>query len=651
MGTSIFGIGISGLNAAQAGLITAGHNISNANTPGFHRQQTVQMTNIPQFTGVGFMGQGVQVDTVKRIYNEFLDRQVMEAQTKVSYFESYSAQVKQIDNLLADTTSGLSPALQDFFAAVNDVAATPSSVPSRQSMLSGAEAMLTRLHGLSERMEEMRASVNSQIHSSVELINSSAQQIAYLNERIAYATSSSPSKQPPNDLLDQREQLVADLNKEIKTSIVKQDDGSYNVFIGSGQPLVIGMRSMELSTVPSNMDPERWEVGLAAGGSAVTLSSGLLQGGALSGLLAYRSGTLDMAQNALGRVAIGLAQTFNDQHKLGQDLNDNLGTDFFSVPTAKVITKQGTPPTLTAAVTISDVGKLTVEDYNLQHDGTNWQLTKVSNGAAVTMSGSGTVADPFMADGLSIVIAGPAPAAGQGFQIQPTRNGARDIELAISDTSLIAAAAPIRSSATLAGNTGTGIISQPVVNTGTPATPNPLHPSTDLNLQEAVTITFTSATTFDVTGVGTGNPVGVAYTAGADISYNGWTLKINGAPAAGDTFGVESNINGVTDNRNALLLAGLQTKNTLANGTASFQGTYSQMVSMVGNKANEVEVNGKAQANLLTQATNAQQSMSGVNLDEEAANLIRYQQAYQASGKMIQIASTLFDTLISLGGR
>ena len=650
MGNSIFGIGISGLNAAQAGLVTAGHNISNANTPGFHRQQTVQMTNIPQFTGVGFMGQGVKVDTVKRIYNEFLDRQVMEAQTKVSYYDSYSAQVKQIDNLLADVTSGLSPALQDFFAAVNDVAATPSSVPSRQSMLSGAEAMLTRLHGLSERMEEMRASVNSQIRSSVEVINSSAQQIAYLNERIAYATSASTEKQPPNDLLDQREQLVADLNKEVKTTIVVQDDGSYNVFIGSGQPLVIGMKSMDLSTVPSNMDPERWEVGLVAGGSAVTLNAGLLQGGALSGLLGYRSETLDMAQNALGRVAIGLAQTFNDQHKLGQDLNDNLGTDFFTVPTAKVITKQGTPSTLTAAVTISDVGKLTVEDYNLQHNGTDWQLTKVSNGAAVTMSGSGTVADPFMADGLSIVIAGPAPAAGQGFQIQPTRNGARDIELAISDTSLIAAAAPVRSSATLAGNTGTGKISQPVVNTTTPVTPNPLHPSTDLNLQEAVTITFTSATTFNVTGVGTGNPVGVAYTAGADITYNGWTLKISGAPAAGDTFKVESNVNGVTDNRNALLLAGLQTKNTLANGTASFQGTYSQMVSMVGNKANEVDVNGKAQANLLTQATNAQQSMSGVNLDEEAANLIRYQQAYQASGKMIQIASTLFDTLISLGG-
>lgn len=727
MGNSIFGIGISGLNAAQVGLTTAGHNISNANTPGFHRQQAVQMTNIPMFTGAGFIGQGVQVDTVKRIYNQFLDLQVSEAQTKVSRFESYSAQVKQIDNLLADVNSGFSPALQDFFSAVNDVAATPASVPSRQSMLSGAEAMITRIQGLSERMTEMRDSVNSQVRSSVELINSYAKQIADLNERIAYATSSSPSKQPPNDLLDQREQLVFDLNKEIKASIIRQDDGSYNVFIGSGQPLVIGMQHMSLAAVASNFDPERLEVGLVAGSSSVTLGAGILQGGNLSGLLAYRSETLDMAQNALGRVAMGLAQTFNDQHRLGQDLNGALGGDFFNVPVPKVISKQGNPAGLTASVTVNDVGKLTVEDYNLQWSGAAWVLNKVSTGAAVTMSGSGTAADPFVADGLSIVVAG-VPAAGNGFQIQPTRNGARDLSLAFSDTSKIAAAAPIRASAALSTNTGSGKISAGVVNSfnnkvtitlngagnaysvvdnvtgatlasnvayaspatvayngwqatltgaganstfvvenlntsktagaGTVSITSPMAPNAQLrlpdpNLTDSVQIVFDNPpTTFQVIGATSGSPVaGLTYTAGNPISFNGWTVNITGSPAAGDTFTVGPNTNGVADNRNALLLAGLQTKNTLANGTATFQGTYSQMVSMVGNKANEVEVNGKAQQNLLAQATQAQQSMSGVNLDEEAANLVRYQQAYQASGKMIQIASTLFDTLISLGGR
>lgn len=727
MGNSIFGIGISGLNAAQIGMTTTGHNISNANTAGFHRQQAVQMTNIPMFTGAGFIGQGVQTDTVKRIYNQFLDLQVSEAQTKVSRFESYSAQVKQIDNLLADVNSGLSPSLQDFFAAVNDVAATSASVPSRQSMLSGAEAMISRLQGLSTRMTEMRDSVNSQIRASVELINSYATQIADLNERIAYATSASNANQPPNDLLDQRGELIANLNKEIKTTVLVQDDGSANVFIGSGQPLVMGQQPMTLSAVASNMDPERLEVGLVAGSSSVILGSSLVGGGNLSGLLAYRSETLDMAQNALGRVAMGLAQTFNDQHRLGQDLNDNPGGDFFTVPVPKVISKLGNPAGLTAAVTVSDVSKLTVEDYNLQWNGAAWVLNKVSNGAAVTMTGTGTAADPFVADGLSIVVGG-VPAAGNGFQIQPTRNGARDIALAISDTSKIAAAAPIKTAAAFSTNTGSGKISAGVVNSfnnkvtitlngagnaytavdtvtgatlasnvayaspatvafngwqvtltgaganstfvvdnlvssktsgaGTVSVTAPMAPNTQLrqpdpDLRDPVQIVFDNPpTTFHVVGATTGSPVaGLTFTEGSPISFNGWTVKITGTPAAGDTFSIDPNTNGVADNRNALLLAGLQTKNTLANGTTTFQGTYSQMVSMVGNKANEVKVNGAAQQTLLAQATQAQQSMSGVNLDEEAANLVRFQQAYQASGKMIQIASTMFDTLISLGGR
>ncbi|MBS4098219.1 MAG: flagellar hook-associated protein FlgK [Sulfuricella sp.] len=651
MGNSIFGIGLSGLNAAQVGLVTTGHNISNANTAGFHRQEVVQATNIPEFTGAGFIGQGTHVDTVKRLYNQFLDTQVSEAQTKVSLYDSYSAQIKQIDNLVADTTSGLSPALQDFFTAVNDVAATPASVPSRQSMLSGAQSLISRLQGLSTRFTEMRDSVNGQIRSSVDLINNYSAQIATFNERIALASSASPDRQVPNDLLDQREQLVADLNKEVKTTVVKQDDGSINVFVGSGQPLVVGQQVQKLVAVQSPYDPERLEVGLQAGSSSILLGQGLLQGGSLSGLLAFRNEALDSAQNALGRVAIGLAQTFNDQHKLGQDLNNDLGGDFFNVPLPKVIPKLGNDPALTADVTISNAGGLTVEDYNLLWDGAAWKLNRVSDGAAVTMSGTGVAGDPFVADGMSIIVGGAAPAAGNGFQIQPTRNGARDLSLAITDTAKIAAAAPVLSTVSLATNIGSGTMTQPVVNTTAPVTPDPAHPSTDLNLKNQVTINFTSATTFDVTDAVNGVlATGVAYTAGADISYNGWTAKINGSPATGDTFTVGANPSGVSDSRNAVLLAELQSKNTLGNGTTTYQGVYSQMVSAIGNKAREVAVNGAAQQNLLDQASQAQQSMSGVNLDEEAANLIRYQQAYQASGKMIQIATTMFQTLINLGG-
>jgi flagellar hook-associated protein 1 FlgK len=283
-------------------------------------------------------------------------------------------------------------------------------------MLSATDELLSRFEGLSTRFSEMRDAANSQISNSVDLINNYAQQIADINERIAYATSGSPEKQAPNDLLDQREQLVALLNKEVKTSVVIQDDGAYNVFIGSGQPLVVGMQVQKLSAVQSPYDPERIEVGVVAGNTSVLVGPGILQGGNLSGLLAYRNEALDMAQNALGRVAIGLAQTFNDQHKLGQDLNNNLGLDYFNVPAPKVIDKYGNPATLTATVTYSDVSQLTTDDYNLLWDGAAWKMYKVSSGAEVTMSGTGVAGDPFIADGLSIEVNG-APSAGNGFQI------------------------------------------------------------------------------------------------------------------------------------------------------------------------------------------------------------------------------------------
>lgn len=832
---SIYSIGVSALNAAQVGLSTTGHNISNANTIGYHKQESVQITNIPNYTGGGFIGSGVQVDTVRRSYSEFLDSQVLQSQSVQGQYDAYNAQITQIDNLVADATSGVSPALQSFFSDVNSVVAAPADVPSRQAMLNGAEALVSRFNSLAGRVDEMRDGINSQVTDSVNLINSYATQIADLNSKIAIVTSASNSNQLPNDLLDQRDQLVSDLNKEIKATVVKQLDGGYNVFIGSGQPMVMGTQSMTLVAARSMNDPSRVEVGLAAGNSSVPIDSRLLQGGRLNGLLMYRSETLDMAQNALGRVAMVLAQTFNDQHKLGQDINGDMGSNFFTVPTPKVIPMQSNPVGLDAVVTVNDVGKLTTADYNLKYDGTNWVLNKVSTGAVVAMTGSGTAADPFIADGLSMVVTG-APVAGNGFQIQPTRNGARDIAVAIRDPGMVAAASPIRTAATLSTNTGTGKISAGTVNSfndkvtitfdgtgsaydvvdsttgatlaknityvsgdnvsfngwtvqiaGVPgaadvftvdntvtstasgtatislatlAAPSPVDPfltnsvravfdtTTSYHLEGATnnvtgastitggvfapalaaganpgivvtagtaaigtsgagsyaatgtkttitggtiaggpapyTITgatltveggtFAGATTFSgltitVDGAGTisipalgaagtastfhGSPAtGLNYVPSTTniLSVNGWTVKLTGSPAAGDKFTVGANTSGESDSRNALLLSGLQTKNTLEGGTTTYQGAYSRLVSQIGSKAQEIDVIGKAQANLVTQAQTAQQSVSGVNLDEEAANLMRYQQAYQAAGKMIQVASAMFTALIgSLG--
>jgi flagellar hook-associated protein 1 FlgK len=551
MATNILSIGQSALAAAQVGLGTTGHNIANAATPGFNRQVVVQGAAQPQNYGFGFMGQGTEISTVKRIYSEFLGSQVRTAQTTKSGLDSYYAQIKQIDNMLADPTSGLSPALQTFFSGIQELSSNPSSIPARQAALSSAESLASRFQSMAGRFQEMEQGVNSQITASVDVINSYALQIAQLNDAIGRAQGA--TGQPANDLLDQRDQLILDLNKEVKTTVVKQGDGDYNVFIGNGQPLVVGGAASRLSTMASLSDPEKIEVAYQTISGSVIVGESSLGGGKLGGVLEFRSRTLEPAQADLDNLAIGLATTFNAQHRLGQDLNGTFGGDFFVVPSAQT--------------------------------------------------------------------------------------GASGFAVAITDPKLIAAAAPIRTAITT-GNTGSAAISAGSLNA--PPPPN-------ANLQQPVTITFTSATTFDVTGTGTGNPTGLTYAPGGTLTYNGWSATISGAPAPGDSFTIDANTGGVGDNRNGLLLGALQTANTMNGGTSTYQGAFSQIVSQIGNKTRELEVTGSAAGKLLTEATLTLQNESGVNLDEEATNLLRYQQAYQAAGKVMQIASQMFDVLLSLG--
>jgi flagellar hook-associated protein 1 FlgK len=638
MSIGIFGSGVSALNAAQIGLSTTEHNIANANTPGFNRQEVVLGARLPQATGAGFIGQGVEVSTVKRIYNEFLSNQVMQGQTQASQLETYYQQIGQINNMLADSDAGLSPAMQDLFSAVNNVASSPDSQASRQAMLGSAQFLVSRFQSLNQRLSDINSSINGQISSSVTTINSYAQQIATMNKNIVLAQGAFTG-QMPNDLLDQRDQLISQLNMEIKATVVKQGDGSINVFIGSGQSLVVGEQTIALQAVQSLSDPSRFEVAYGSGASVVRAQQNSMQGGVLGGLIAFRSESLDVAQNALGRVALVLADTFNQQHKLGQDLNGSLGGNFFTQPVPLVNANTANTGTATISASVASSSALTGSDYSLRFNGgTAYTLTRLSDN---TVTAFATL--PQTVDGLTIATTAGA-IAGDSYVIRPTVNGARDIAVAISDPSRIAAAAPIRTNASLA-NIGSGRISEGTVNAVFPV---------NANLQQPVSIVFDSPpTTYTVTGTGVpGSPVaGVAYTVGTAITYNGWTMQITGAPAAGDTFTVASNTNATADNRNALLLANLQTKNTIAGGTVSYQGAYAQLVSQVGNKTRELGMSGLAQTSMVNQIIQTQQSVSGVNLDEEAANLMRYQRAYQAAGKMIQITNTLFDTLLSLGGR
>jgi len=648
MGMSIFGIGISGMNAAQAGLVTTGHNIANASTPGFSRQEVVQATNIPQLTGGGFIGQGVTVNTVKRLYSESLSNQLTLAQSSGSQLDAYYAQIQQLNNLLGDSSAGLSPALQDFFGSVSDVASHPESMPSRQAALSSANALAARFQDLDQRFTEIRNGVNAGIESSIGSINSYAQQIASLNYTIM-VTESAGSGQQANDLRDQRDALVASLNQEVRATVVKETDGSYDVFVGNGQPVVLGAKPYSLAAMSSPQDPRRIEVGYQSGASATLLSEGSIEGGTIGGLLAFRSTTLDPAQNGLGRVAMGIAQTFNDQHALGQDLNGALGQDFFTVASPAVLSASGNTGTAVLSASVQDVGALTTSDYLLQYNGAsggndNFTLTRAADGTTTHFAFSIAAGYPyaFNADGVDLSLSSGAagPALNDSWMIEPTRQGASGIAVALTDPAAIAAAAPVSTAAALANNGNAAISAGSVASIANLPLPGP------------VTLTY-NAGQFTVAGA---VPAAAAFTyvSSGSIDVNGIEFSISGTPANGDQFTLTRNINGVSDSRNALVLAQLQTTNTLgASGggapTASYQSAYGQLVSQVGNTTRQLEVTSKAQANVILQTKQAQQSVSGVNLDEEAANLLRYQQAYQASGKMMQIAGTLFQTVLDLG--
>lgn len=640
--SSIFGIGLSGLTAAQAGLATTGHNIANVNTPGYTRQQVLQSTRTPQFTGAGYFGQGVNADTVRRVYSDFLASQVRDTQASAADLAVREAKLIQLDNLMGDDASSLAPALDDFFAGVNAVAARPADIPARQSMLSAAQALVARFNTLGEQLAEVRSGTNTQIEATVGTINSYSTQIAGLNRRIAEATAVAGNLAPANDLLDQRDALVLELNRQIGATAVVQGDGALNVFLSNGQALVVGETAYALQAFRAPTDPGNIAVGLQTPGGFVPFRTQDVTGGALGGLMRFRDGELALAENSLGRIAVVAADAFNDQHRLGMDLAGSLGQDFFAVPPARAVTLIGSA---NLSATISDPGALATSDYQVAYDGSSFRVTRLADGVAQTFA---TL--PQTVDGVAIAVASGAPAAGDLFLIQPTRSAALDLQLAIKDPAAIAAAAPVRADAASA-NTGSGRITGAAVDANYRATPLPgpvsftfANPPTTFSTAAAVAVTVGSVTT--------NYPAGAAipYVAGATVAFGGLSFTLDGVPAGGDVFTVRPNTGGTGDPRNALLLAGLSTANLVADGTTTLHGAYGQAIGAIGNATRETGIESAAQERLLQRAQDTQASVSGVNLDEEAANLQRYQQAYQAAGKVMAIAASLFQTVLGIFG-
>jgi flagellar hook-associated protein 1 FlgK len=550
--------------------------------------------------------------------------------------------------MLSDAAAGLNPAMNDFFAAMQDLSARPSDTPTRQSFLSNAQSLANRFQSTNTRLNEIRDGINTQLTSTVGLVNSYAKQISGLNDAIEKAVNSTGVQ--PNDLLDQRDQIVLELSKQIKTTVVPQGQGSYNVFVGNGLPLVVGVNAYSLTTTSSPTDPSRLEVAYQTQNKATILGADSLPGGVLGGLLQFRSESLDGIQNQLGQIAVVLAETFNSQHTTGFDLNGDLGGALFTIPDPSVTSNSTNTGSAVISSKIVDARDITSSNYKLQFDGSNFNITRLSDNTVQSFASL-----PQTLDGISFSQTSGAMNVGDNFIIRPTQDAATSLKLAITDVKKIAVGGPALSSASDIANTGNAGISAPTASSAYSA--SPLGSALNLSYSSGLPGTFTLApSTQDVIvtvgGVSTTFPAGtpITYSSGATISVGDLSFRISGVPANGDQFTITPNTaHGPGDNGNGLILAGLQNQATLNNSKNSYASAFGQLVNTVGNKTRELKVTGATEAKVLEQATAAVQSESGVNLDEEATNLLRYQQAYQAAGKMMQIASQLFDVLLQLG--
>ncbi len=623
--------GISGLLAFKRALEVTSHNIANVGTDGYSRQRAELVTREPSMFGNGYVGNGVSVATVTRSYDDLLAQNVRSASSSFSSLDTYASYLEKLSNLFGNTTTGITASIQQFANALQDVANNPSSISSRQVLLSQAQGLTERLKSYDSQLAGFDAQIESSLKSEVTDISSIAQSLAKLNVQIAGAYAQ--SGQPPNDLLDQRDRLLDELSSHIDINTVKQSDGSVNVFIGDGQSLVVGATSATLTTTVDPYDANRHNVSLVTPSGVTADITPSLTGGTLGGALDFRHQVLDPARNTLGRISVGLTNVINAQHHAGIDLNGNLGQDFFKVGGVDALANSANAGSATLAVTRSDFTALTEGDYYLTKTASGWSLRREDTGAAVALTGTGTSVDPLVADGLSIVVSGTA-STGDSFLIRPTRSATAGLGVVITDPARVAAAAPIKTSAGTS-NAGDGQISAGTV-----------LDATDPNLRNTVTIQFTGASTYSINGAGS-----FAYTSGTPITVNGVQFTISGSPATGDTFTIQDNTGGTGDNRNAQALYDSLNSKVLDGGTASLNDSTNRLIGNIGVMTQQAQANRDAQSVVKQESLDARDSVSGVNLDEEAANLLRYQQAYQAAAQLIGVANTLFDSLLAATSR
>ncbi|WP_346829848.1 flagellar hook-associated protein FlgK [Pseudomonas abietaniphila] len=677
---SLISIGLSGLNASSAAMTTIGNNTANVDTLGYSRQQVMTTSGAQQNIGVGFIGTGTTLSDVRRIYNGFLNTQVQSSTSLNSDAQAYLGQASKLDSILSDSSTGISTVLSKFFSNLQLLSKSPNDSSARTNFLTSASALAGQFNAISSQMKDQNASVNTQLTSLSGQVNSLASSIANLNSQITQAKATGAE---PNSLLDSRDEAVRQLNDLVGAKVV-DNNGSYDIYIGTGQPLVTGNKANTLSAGPSDSDPNVYSLKLNYQNSSVDVSS-VVTGGTIGGLLRYRSDVLQPAQNELGRLALVVSDQMNQQMNQGVDANGDFGSNLFNsinnpslTSQRSIATKGNSAGSGNLDVTIANTGALTTNDYQVTFtSATGYSVTRLPDGKDMGAYSTTTTPPPVI-DGFSLKLSGGAVAAGDSFKVSPTNTAASGIKTVMTDPKTLAVAAPL--TGTTGSNTGTGTFSQPTLNTqadiynptATADMRKAIGGATPMRLlMGAVSGGAQAYSLVDANGAAVkdknGNPITGSIVQGQnnDISMEvGYTdssgtaqsfkigMSISGTPESGDTYSINLTGAGSSDNRNAEVAMGLQTKQTIdtasGNGTGmSMSDANSKMITTVGSQAAQAKDDATATTAVLAQAKSSRDSVSGVSLDEEAANLVKYQQYYTASSQIIKAAQAIFSTLIN----
>jgi len=680
----LIGIGLTGVLGHQAALNTTANNITNANTDGYSRQEVQFETQDGQRTGAGTIGSGVFVSNIRRMADEYVTQQLREDSTLNAEQQTLNAELSRLDNLLGGEDTGLNKALNNFFAALQNAAEDPTSLPQRQLVLSEGQQVVNRFQGLNEELIQQRESVKTQMQQGVKDANSLLKSIAELNLAISESPGVAQGKMPL-ELMDQRDEKLRQLSELVNIKVTETEGSQVNVSLTNGMALVTGNNSAEFATRTSSEDPSRLEFILKSSGRTLLVDD-QIQGGKLGGLRRFDHEALRPAFDELGRLAIALSASMNHQHEIGMDLEGDLGGNFFTdinnpaLERSRVVANANNaePKNAQLAVEITDSTELPAGTWSLQFtgDGRNFELINAESGETVRQ---GRLPNPVQSEismpGFNIRVEGGDFNAGDKYLIQPSRNAAENIGMNIRREEDLAFASPIRareggehpvSGVVREDNLGTGQINQgKMLNVRDPNTNGLLEGFRNSGelANGPLTIVFGSETAtgtlnYEIYEQGNNTPIitGNDYDPQeintffsdepSDSQYQGYQFELTGKPAQGDMFTIEYNDNGISDNRNAELLAALGTQNTMNGGTQNFTEGYAGLVEDIGVKTRQSQLDKDASSTLLEQSQNQRQSVSGVNLDEEAGKLIQYQAAYNASSKVMSVAQDLFTTLL-----